>query len=640
MLEAGLDARLSAFADAFSEVLPTQAAGKPAGLGPSTASTGSAAYVESAARLARSEDALRLVGEHARRRDRDGEIRAALAAVRVARWLATPDEPTATLDEAATSMLRSWAWADRALTVVSRADTGRVPALAQVYANLWNQARARRARLDESFARKLATWAEGSSTTDGLLLVENLLDRLARPLAQQRPPVVIVLDGMTAAIGCELAEELTGRGGWLEAGRRPDGREPALATVPSVTSISRTSLLTGLLRAGGQTEERAGFAAFWSRRKSRLFHKADLAPEPGQALAAGVRGAIAGPDTVVGVVLNTIDDALDKDRSGGARHWTIGDVTYLRPVLDEARRSGRPVILTADHGHVLEWVHGLDRPHGLAGGQPGTAAESAGIRPDSARYRTGTPRPGEIAIRGPRVLTAGGQAGGEVVAAVDETIHYTPRKAGYHGGASPAEVVIPAITLLPSASLLPAGWYAYDAVGHAPSWWDAPASTAQTATDQAADGSSAGGTQQVSPPSRRKRQAPVPDEADALFDVGDVSAAPGTSSAPGVLSAASPSLGRRVVESARMAGQRQFVRRAPDDASVAALIDGLAQAGGRLTIAEAASAAGESPVRMSGYLAHVTRLLNVDGYRVLGTTDEGRTVELNMQLLRQQFPGG
>ena len=436
-----------------------------------------------------------------------------------------------------------------------------------------------------------------------------------------------------------MAEELTGRG-WLEVGRRPDGREPALATVPSVTSISRTSLLTGALRSGGQAEERAGFAAFWSRRKSRLFHKADLAPEPGQALAARVRDAIADPDMVVGVVLNTIDDTLDKDRSGGARHWTIGDVTYLRPVLDEARRSGRPVILTADHGHVLEWVHGLDRPHGPAGGQPGTAAESAGTRPDAARYRTGTPRPGEIAIRGPRVPTAGGQAGGEVVAAVDETIRYTPRKAGYHGGASPAEVVIPVITLLPSASLLPAGWYAYDAVGHAPSWWDAPVSTAQTATAEAADGSSAGGTQQVSPTSRRKRQAPVPDDANALFDVGEVSAAPSTSPAPAFLSAASASLGRRIAESARMAGQRQFVRRAPDDASVAALIDGLAQAGGRLTIAEAASAAGESPVRMSGYLAHVTRLLNVDGYRVLGTTDEGRTVELNMQLLRQQFLGG
>ncbi len=88
-----------------------------------------------------------------------------------------------------------------------------------------------------------------------------------------------------------------------------------------------------------------------------------------------------------------------------------------------------------------------------------------------------------------------------------------------------------------------------------------------------------------------------------------------------------------------MAVQRQFLRRAPDDASIAVLIDGLAQSGGRLTITEAASIAEESPVRMSGYLAQVTRLLNVDGYPVLQTTDGGRTVELNVPLLRQQFLG-
>lgn len=625
VLGAGLDARLAAFAEALSDALPAASAGpaRPAGSAPG---------------LARAEEALRLVREHARKRDRDGEVRAAQAAVRVARWLCTPDEPAATLDDAATGMLRSWAWADRALTAVARADTSRVPSLAQAYASLWDVARARRARLDEVFARKFAAWTESSSATDGLLLVENLLDRVARPLAQQRPPVIIVLDGMTGAIGCELAEELTGRGGWLEVGRRPDGREPALATVPSVTSISRTSLLTGALKAGGQAEERVGFAAFWSRRKSRLFHKADLAPEPGQALAASVREAVADPDMVVGVVLNTIDDNLDKDRSGGARHWTIDDVTYLRPVLDEARRAGRPVLLTADHGHVLEWVHGLDRPHGPAESQPGTAAGSAGTRPDSARYRTGTPGPGEIALRGPRVLTAGGQTGGEVIAAVDETIHYTQRKAGYHGGASPAEVVIPAITLLPSASLLPPGWYAYDAVGHAPYWWDPPASTPPPAAAQTPDGAPEDGTRQVSPISRRKRQVAVPD-ADTLFDVGEVGAAPSTLPAPATSSAASASLGARVTASGRMASQRQFLRRAPDDASVAALIDALARAGGRLSIAEAASAAVESPVRMSGYLAQVTRLLNVDGYRVLGTIDEGRTVELNMRLLRQQFLG-
>ena len=75
-------------------------------------------------------------------------------------------------------------------------------------------------------------------------------------------------------------------------------------------------------------------------------------------------------------------------------------------------------------------------------------------------------------MRGPRVLGADGQPGGSVVAAVDETIHYTPRKAGYHGGASLAEVVIPVITLLPSPSLLPDGGTRTSLLAHAPSWWN------------------------------------------------------------------------------------------------------------------------------------------------------------------------
>jgi hypothetical protein len=40
---------------------------------------------------------------------------------------------------------------------------------------------------------------------------------------------------------------------------------------------------------------------------------------------------------------------------------------------------------------------------------------------------------------------------------------------------------------------------------------------------------------------------------------------------------------------------------------------------------------------MPFYLAQVTRLLNVDGYAVLQQTDNGRAVELNAQLLKQQF---
>ena len=252
-------------------------------------------------------------------------------------------------------MLRSWAWADRALVSISRADTSRVPRLGAVYASLWDQAKARRARLDQAFARRLAAWTQGSSDTEGLLLVENLLDRIARPLAEQRPPVVVVLDGMTAAAGSELAEELTAAApGWRPAAA-PDGREPVLATVPSITSFSRTSLLTGTLRSGGQAEERAGFGDVLGSPQVRAVPQGG--PGPGARPVPSPRrsaNAIADPNTVVGVVLNAIDDTLDKDRPGGPRHWTVADVAYLGAVLDEARRAGRPVILTADHGHVLD----------------------------------------------------------------------------------------------------------------------------------------------------------------------------------------------------------------------------------------------------------------------------------------------
>jgi hypothetical protein len=96
-------------------------------------------------------------------------------------------------------------------------------------------------------------------------------------------------------------------------------------------------------------------------------------------------------------------------------------------------------------------------------------------------------------------------------------------------------------------------------------------------------------------------------------------------------------LGGRVIASPRLSIQRQIVRRAPADASIAALLDALSKAGGRLTLTEAAAATGETPVRMSGYLAQVARLLNVDGYAVLRTIDEGRMVVLNTPLLQQQF---
>jgi hypothetical protein len=594
VLDAGLDARLARLGKSLTAALAKPGARLTLGS------------------LDASEHALQQVRDHGRARDRDAEIRAAEAAVRLARWLAVPEEAPATLADAATRMLRSWGWADRCLVVLDRADTSRVPSLHPVYEKIWTLARARRASLDVAFAVKLASWTETGSDSD-LIAVENLLERVARPVADKCLPIIIVLDGMSVAVASELAEEIAARGTWLEASRRSDGREPALATVPSVTAISRASLLTGTLTSGGQDQERSGFAAFWGRTRAVVFHKADLAPESAaKPLADRVRDEILDTGTVVAIVLNTIDDTLDKGKHGPA-HWGINVVDYLGPVLEEARRAGRPVILTADHGHVLERGH--------AGGiHPASTAQS-----ESARYRVGSPAAGEIIIRGPRVLDTSGNPGDEVVAAVDEAIHYTPKKAGYHGGAAAAEVVIPVITMFPSVSLLPDGWHDCSLLRHSPAWWESrPVRKPQLAPSPQPAATS-------KPPRPQSRTPKPSDDSGTLFATSEIAPVP---------EALATSLGSQIAASPRMAAQRQFVRRAPDEAKIAALIDALVAAGGRLTIPEAAAVVGEPPVRLtSGYLATVTRILNVDGYAILQTTDNGRAVELNQQLLRQQFAG-
>lgn len=606
VLETGLDARLTTLGGAILGFLSSPS--------------------REAAALSGVEEALDSASKHGRARDHHAELAAARSAVRLTRWLAFPEEAPDTLADAATRMIRSWGWADRDLAVIEHPETSRVPRLADAYARLWREARDRRAGLDQAFVRKLVAWTGGGDATS-LLCVENLLDRIARPLAAKRPPVIVALDGMSVAVATELADQITARGGWLEAGRERDGREPALATVPSVTAFSRTSLFAGALTAGGQSEERAGFSRFWGRRKSVLFHDADLAPEPGRPLAGKVRDAIADTSTVAGIVLNTIDDALDRGKQRDPS-WKVEEVAYLGPVLDEALRAGRPVILTADHGHVLDH----DEP--LTARVGGEAAVSG--RPDPAdRHRSGTPEEGEVTVRGPRVLAEGG----EVVAAVAEGIHYTRRKAGYHGGASPAEVVIPVITLMPSESLLPAGWFTYDRTGHAPPWWTAERPT-HTRTGTVAEVEAKVTATAVATPgsdSRRRlrKSLAVPDEGDALFGREEV--APPAEHTPATGPATS--IGAQVVGSPRMESQRQLIRRAPSAESVAALIDALIEAGNRVSVAEAALVVGEPPVRMSGYLSQVMRLLNVDGYPVLQRDAEGRSLSLSQKYLNQQFLG-
>src|SRR5262249_7890175 len=114
-----------------------------------------------------------------------------------------------------------------------------------------------------------------------------------------------------------------------------------------------------------------------------------------------------------------------------------------------ARAAGRVVVVTGDHGHVLD---------------EGTAQLSGGPG-DRWRSDATPPRDVEVALSGGRVLAPGGARA--VIAAWSERVRFAARRGGYHGGASPQEVLVPIAVL--SAGNAPSGWT--EAPPSEPGWW-------------------------------------------------------------------------------------------------------------------------------------------------------------------------
>ena len=167
---------------------------------------------------------------------------------------------------------------------------------------------------------------------------------------------------MSAGVATEVVSSILARtpDGWAEA--LLDGqtrRAAALTVLPTLTEASRASLLCGELRTGGQDIELTGFgklARVHGLNGSVLFHKKALdSCRPGYAVADDVAAAISDVTgrPLVACVLNTIDDALDRSDPGGTE-WNADSIKHLLPLLDRARHAGRVVVLTADHGHVIE----------------------------------------------------------------------------------------------------------------------------------------------------------------------------------------------------------------------------------------------------------------------------------------------
>lgn len=375
---------------------------------------------------------------------------------------------------------------------------------------------------------------------------------------------------------------------------------------------------------------------------ARLFHKRPLdSALPGHAISGDIESALADVtgQPLVTCVLNAIDDALDRSDPGGTQ-WTAAAIRHLRPLLDRARYAGRTVVLTSDHGHVIERRAGRQRPQAEASsGRSRSAAEPA--------------TDGEVLMAGARVLLHGGRA----VLAVDEGLRYGPLKAGYHGGASPAEVIVPVAVLVPGG--VPEGTGLRLAPPQEPPWWIDPVDVpvlASRPSRRRGPAESAGGIaglrKSLSTGQRPDRLRGTPESAATLFDFNDMvpeppaarRAEPAEAETTGARPAArqaSPAhaLAATVVGSAQYAAQRKIAGRlsVPDDRVRELLAALLAAPSGRIGPEAAAAALAVSPVVLRGAILHVQRLLNVEGYPVLRVDADGATVILDEPLLREQF---
>lgn len=523
-------------------------------------------------------------------------------AVRLVRWLGEQSHGARTepksLAESAAEHLRYGGFVDWARLSLRSGDP--VQGLSETYARLFEAVTKLREEQAKQFAQLLADWTAAGSQSDEVIPIERVLEQIVAPLAAENPVLVIVIDGMSVAVCRELLSDLT-RHEWI-ALCEPDrtSNRPAIATLPSVTEFSRTSLLCGRLQAGAANEERAGFAehpALLARCRSGspplLFHRATLQETEDAVLAADVRHEIGSAHRkIVGVIVNAVDDHLLKGGQIDTR-WSRDEIKMLSALLHEARTAKRLVVLVADHGHVLD-CQTQARP--CDGGERWRAA-------------SGDPAPDELLVQGQRVLVEGHR----MIAPWSERVRYGSMKNGYHGGLSPQEMVVP-IAVLSSTDRFPADWHEHPV--DTPAWWDEPAVVVATPAQPASV--------------LKPKQLPP----GQLFDLEGQEEPPASAKAEEV----TPEWVSRLLTSPVFEEQKRLGGRGlPADDVFAKLLGTLDRRGGKLTSVALARALEFPPLRLSGLLAKSQRVLNIDGYAVLSRDDASDTVELNRELLLKQF---
>ena len=142
----------------------------------------------------------------------------------------------------------------------------------------------------------------------------------------------------------------------------------------------------------------------------------------------------------------------------------INRISPLGSLLKLARDSGRVVILASDHGHVWHRPDARNVP-----------LETGGRwRPKSQDLAED-----EIALTGRRVKDGAG--GNSITVPWSERVYYGRQQNGYHGGATPQEMVCP-LVLLKDRSSAYSGLF--DCEHPKPDWWSsAPVRTVVRSED-------------------------------------------------------------------------------------------------------------------------------------------------------------
>lgn len=542
-------------------------------------------------------------------------VRAEMA-IRLLEWLKSQTEPLPDPSALMDQYIHNGSFVDWARSKIWQGDVHE--GLSDVYQALSIRVGKHRESLNEEFAKYLPAIARADQQKPGLLFVEETLDKLVTPLAKDNPILLLVLDGMSMAVYRELANDLS-QNNWLELSKESNPAFGLVAALPTITKVSRCSLLSGQLKEGVASDEKKAFAAHPALKTlastkfpPKLYHKADLQNAGSGALSNDVRSVLAGKEhRITSVVINAIDDQLSSNAQVSV-DWKVDTIALLRQVLEAARESSRLVIMTSDHGHVFD--HDMLGRSQIEGGER--------YKPTSLEVETG-----EVKLSGSRVLSKDNA----IIVPWSEKVRYASKKMGYHGGGSLQEVVIPLGVYADSRlETPPKGWV--ESPVYQPDWWllESNHLLHELKEEQPELLASA----EPKPKKALSSKAKIAN--DLMDDLFPELLSPSEQTVNGVVNDKdwiSALLKSPNYHSAKSRAGRMAVK----EDQLLKLLKLLEANGLQLMIGPLTQALGIPKLRIYGFLAGAQKLLNVDGYAVLSIDRTSETVKLNIESLKTQF---